>query len=157
MVLISAIVIVEVKVRGRFPSINSDRDHESEQRRRCPPPSGDAQEVLRTEPALVVQVLDRTDPGEHGCQLGYTITERPPYDTHGLVLTDEPDVTEQGVGLTIHHVRPITPTASGPRTVRERRRLYSRLSPKADRHHDIPTERSRRVRVFRSFSWCTGS
>ena len=157
MVLKSAIVIVEVEVRGCFPSINSDRDHESKQRRRCPPPSGNAQEVLRTEPALVVQVFDRADPGEYGCQLSHSIAERPPYDTHGLVLADHPDVTEQGMGLTIHHIRPVTAATSGPRTVRECRRLYSRLSPKADRHHDIPTERSRRVRVFRTFDWCRGS
>jgi len=60
------------------------------------------------------------------------------------------------VGLAIHHVRPVTASASGPRTVCERRRLYSRLSPKADRHHDIPTERSRRVRVSSIHSFGAG-
>lgn len=142
MLLISAIVIVEVWVRVCLPSINSDRDHEPTPRRRCPP-SGHAQEVLRTEPALVLQELDCTDPGEHECQLSHTVTEYPPCDTHGHVYANGngTDTTEQGMGFPICRFRPIASASSGPRAVRKCRRLHPRLSPKTDRHHDIPTER----------------
>jgi hypothetical protein len=149
MLLISAIVIVEVAVKVCFPSINSDYDHES--RRRCRS-SGYAQEVLRTEPALVVQELDCANPGEYQCQLGHTIAEYPPRDTHSHVRANDTDLTGQGMGLPIRRVRPTTTASSSPGTVCERRRLYSRLGPKTHRHHDIPTERPRRVRIPQIFS-----
>ena len=151
-VLISAIVIVEVEVRVRLPSINSDRDHEPAQCRRCPP-SGDAQEVLRTEPALVVQELDCADPGEHEPQLRHTVTEYPPCDTHGYVHANDTNTTEQGMGLPVRRFRPIATASGNPRTVCERRRLCPRFSPKTDRHYDIPTERPRRVRILHTLFW----
>ena len=145
MLLISAIVIVEVEVQVCFP-INSDRDHESAQRRRCQP-SRHAQEVLRTEPARIIQELDRTDPGKHECQLSYTVTKYHPCDTLSHVCANDTDASEQGMGLAVRRVRPITAASGSPGTVRKRYRLYSRLSPKTDRHHDIPTERPRGVRI----------
>ena len=119
MLLISVIVIVQVDVQVCSLSIDSDRDHESAQRRRCRPP-GHAQEVLRTEPTLVVQELDRTDPGEHKCQLSFTIAKPPPCDTHSYVRASDTDIAEQGMGLSVRRVRPVTPASSNPRAVRKR-------------------------------------